>query len=261
MISQCGKSLGFTPRKSWPAVMPALVWRGQLVCGFEREDGEALDLSEKNFVDLWRACHPELGLCEFSRFMMALEREWPDLFIELREALAAVYGWRWNDRLNQTIGIIDRLPRSFQEFADNKKMSLRDFAPLLAVKDTREIFPFFEALPAMVISKFEASRALELFVELFLMGRPLNDILPASDNGSLYVRRLEKWRQPQTSEHDEEWRKTVGNWPWPSQVQAEWQRFGDQGGIEIKIRTTSPDDFQKKLERLAEIPDTWSNKS
>jgi hypothetical protein len=261
LISQCSKSLDFGPRKGWPDVMPPIVWRDQLLCGFSRVDGEALDLSDKHFVDLWRACHPELALCEFSRFMVAFEREWPDLYIELREALAAIYGWRWSDRLNQTIRLLSASPRVFQEFADTKKMSLRDFSPLLALKDTYDILPFFEALPGMIISKFEAVRALELFVELHLMGRPINDILPASDNGSLYVRRLEKWRQPQASEHDEEWRKTVTNWPWPAQVQAEWQRFGDQGGIEIKIRTTSPDDFQKKLERLAEIPDTWSTKS
>lgn len=242
--------------------MPALVWRGQLLCGFDRADSApALDLSGKNFVDVWQACHPELGLCEFARFMCLLEREWPDLFKELREALAAVYGWRWSDRLWQMLQVLVKLPLAFQNFADNKKMSQRDFAPLLAVEDVSVLRPFFDAVPGMVISKFEATRALELFVELFLMNRPLNDLLPTSDNGSLYVRRLEKWRQPQANEQDEEWRKTVNNWPWPAQVQAEWQRFGDQGGIEIKIRTTSPDDFQKKLERLSEIPDTWSNKS
>jgi hypothetical protein len=232
-----------------------------MVCGFNRVEGEALDLSEKHFVDLWRACHPEMGLCEFARFMSSLEKEWPDLFVEWREGLAAIYGWRWSDRLAQLLAVLARLPLAYQEFCDNKKMSARDFAPLLSVENLADIRPFFEALPPMTSSKFEATRALELFVELFLMGRPLNDLLPTSDNGSLYVRRLEKWRQPLAAQGDEEWRKTVNNWPWPAQVQAEWQRVGDQGGIEIKIRTTSPDDFQKKLERLAEIPDTWSCKS
>ena len=232
-----------------------------MICGFGRVDGECLDLSEKHFVDLFQACHPELGLGEFSRFMIALEREWPDLFVEWREALCAVYGWRWSDRLYQMLCVVYLCPREFQNFIDEKKMSVRDLAPLLAVEDVRVVADLLRELPRMMISKFEATRALELFVELFLMGRPLNDLLPSGDNGGLYVRRLEQWRKPNSSEQDEEWKKTVNAWPWPSQVQAEWQRFGDQSGIEIKFRTTSPDDFQKKLERLLTIPDTWSCKN
>jgi len=259
-ISQCGKSFDFSPRREWPAAFPAMAWKGQLVSGFSRVDGDAVDLSEKAFVELWQACHPELGLGELSRFLMALEREWPDLYVECREALAAVYGLRWSDRLEQMLRALSRCPLAFQEFADVKKMSVRDLAPLLAA-DLAAVQPLLEEFPRMMISKFEATRALELFVELVLMGRPVNDLLPTSDNGGLYLRRLEQWRKPRAFDGDEEWRKTVNAWPWPAQVQAEWQRFGDQAGIEIKIRTTSPDDFQKKLERLAGIPDTWSSKS
>lgn len=260
-IAQCSKSFDFSPRQQWPEVLPPIVWKGQLVCGFQRESGEALDLSEKHFVDLWRACHPSLGLGEFSRFMVALEREWPDLFVEWREALCAIYGLRWSDRLHQMMCVIFLCPREFQTFLDEKKMSARDLAPLLAVEDVRVLADLLRELPRMMISKFEATRALELFVELFMIGRPLNDLLPTSDNGGLYVRRLEQWRKPQSSASDDQWRREVNEWPWPAQVQAEWQRFGDQAGIEIKIRTTSPDDFQKKLDRLATIPDTWSCKS
>lgn len=263
-ISQCGKAFDFGPRRAWPAVFPAIAWRGQLLCGFDRAESDALDLSEKQFVELWQACHPELGLGELCRFLMSLEREWPDMFVECRESLVAVYGLRWSDRLDQMLRVLHRCPREFQQFVDLKKMSVRDLAPLLAAENAggiESLRPFLDELPRMMISKFEAGRALELFVELLMMNRPLNDLLPTSDNGGLYVRRLEQWRRPRSSEQDEEWRKTVNAWPWPAQVQAEWQRFGDQAGIEIKIRTTSPDDFQKKLERLADIPDTWSGKS
>lgn len=240
--------------------MPAIAWRGQLLCGFERTEGEALDLSEKQFVELWHACHPMLGLAECGRFLERLAREWPDMYLECREALTSIYGWRWSDRFEQVIHVLPRSPLEFQDFVDAKKMAVRDLAPLLSV-DITAVTPLLAELPRMMISKFEAARALELFVELLLMGRPLNDLLPTSNNGGLYVRRLEQWRRPQSAQLDEDWRRTVNTWPWPAHVQAEWQRFGDQTGIEIKIRTTSPDDFQKKLERLAGIPDTWSSKS
>ena len=41
-------------------------------------------------------------------------------------------------------------------------------------------------------SKSEGVRALELGVELFLLDRPLNDLLPNSDNAGAYLNRLER---------------------------------------------------------------------
>lgn len=261
-ISQCSKVLDFGPRKPWPEALPALAWKGHLVCGFGRLDGEeAVDVSERLFLEVWKACHPELALSELARLVMCIQNMNREFFVEIGEGLFSLYGLRLNDRLMQVLEVLVRTPREFQNWCDEKKMGARDLAPLLAVEDVHEIEPLLRELPRMVISKFEGARALEMFVELFLMNRPINDLLPTSDNGGLYVRRLEGWRRPAASEHDEEWRRKVGQWPWPSQVQAEWQRFGDQSGIEIKIRTTSPDDFQKKLESLAGIPDTWSTKN
>ncbi len=268
-ISQCSKVLDFSPRRVWPAALPVLSWKGHMVCGFDRaaasapaaSQAEAVDVSDRLFLDVWQACHPELALAELARLTAALQNMNREFFVEIGEGLFALYGLRLNDRLMQVLEVLVGCPREFQTWCDDKKMSARDLAPLLAVADVREISPLLLELPKMMISKFEGARALELFVELYLMGRPLNDLLPTSDNGGLYVRRLERWRRPGASERDEEWRKTVGEWPWPAQVQAEWQRFGDQAGLEIKIRTTSPDDFAKKLERLSEIPDTWSTKN
>lgn len=261
-ISQCSKELDFSPRKMWPDALPALAWKGQLVCGFGRSDSaEAVDVSERLFLDVWKACHPELTLAELARLVVCFQKMNQEFFVEIGEGLFSIYGLRLNDRLMQVLEVLVKCPREFQNWCDDKKMGARDLAPLLAVTDVNEIAPLLLELPRMTISKFEGARALELFVELYLMGRPLNDLLPTSENGGLYVRRLEGWRRPNAEVKDEEWRKTVGQWPWPSQVQAEWQRFGDQAGLEIKIRTTSPDDFQKKLESLAGIPDTWSLKN
>lgn len=260
-ISQCSRSWNFTPRQGWPSVFPAVAWKNELICGFERPHGEVLDLSDKLFLEVWKACHEDLALCELARAAAALKRWNGEFFVEIGVQLFELYGLRLNDRLTQICEAIVATPLAFQNWADSKKMSARDLAPLLTLKSVHEIEPLLHELPKMTISKFEGARTLELFVELYLMGRPLNDLLPTSENGSLYLRRLESWRRPSAAASDEEWRKTVDQWPWPSQVQAEWQRFGDQAGIEIKFRTTSPDDFQKKLERLAEIPDTWSCKN
>lgn len=239
-------------------------WSGQLLCGFERTDGSVVEMDAKDsnhFVDLWRAIYPELGLGEMARATFALQKVWPELWREWRQGFFTSYQMRNSDRLEQTLIRLLRTPLEFQNWVDDKKVSVRDFSPLLALPDVTELTPLFAALPKMVISRFEGVRSIELVTELYLMGRPLNDLLPTSDNGSLFVRRLEKWRRPQAEGHDEEWQKTVEQWPWPAQVKAEWQRFGDQSGIEIKIRTTSPEDLQKKLERLQFVPEQWSCKS
>lgn len=238
-------------------------WQGLLLAGFDRTD-TALDLWESRhctWLEAVTACHPELGLGELTRLYFALEKARPELAKEFASPLFLAYGLRFSDRLLETLQRLHVAPREFQNMVDEKKWGVRDLAPLLAVKDTHEIKPFLLALSDVEISKSSAALALELVIELYLMGRPLNDLLPTSNDGSAYIKRLQQWRKPRTALTDEQWSRTVSEFPWPSQVQGSWQRFGDQAGIEIKIRTFSPQDLDKKLEKLSAIPDSWSCKS
>jgi len=261
-ISQCSRSLDFQPHAVWSSVLPALAWRGHLVCGFDRTSGSALELSDsENLVEVIKATYPDLCLSELARLLRAVEVTLPDAGAQFREPLFSAYGLRFSDRLQQTLEILLNTPVSFQNWVDEKKLGVRDLSALLALPVIGDFIPFLKAMVRVPISKVEGVRALELGVELFLINRPLNDLLPSSDNPAMYLRRLEQWRRPRTSENDETWRETVALWPWPAQVQGQWQRFGDQAGLEIKIRTTSPGDFAKKLERLSTIGETWSCKS
>jgi hypothetical protein len=259
-ITQCYRELDFQPRTTWPTVLPAFAWRGYLLCGFERRSGDAVELATSSLVDVLLSVYPELGLAEMARFSALMERAMPELYLELREAMFSAYGWRWCDRLAQTMILLRSLPFKFQSWVDEKKVSARDLAPLLALPNRDEFQPFVTALVQLPVSKSEGVRALELGVELFLMGRPMNDILPSTDVPSAYLHRLERWRRPLSGEHDELWKSDVAQWPWPAHVHGQWQRFGDQAGLEIKIRTTSPQDLSKKLERLQSIGETWSCK-
>lgn len=263
-ISQCNKHLNFIPRRAWSAALPAMAWQGELLCAFERQEGQVLDLFSVNgtgLIDAFKALHPELGLGELARFSGRFEKLWPDLYVELREALFSVYGLKWSARLSEVLGVLAATPLVFQNFVDEKKWGTRDLSPLLILKDPRQFDVVLEALAGISLSKFEAVRALEYVIELYMMGRPLNDLLPSTDNGALWLRRLEQWRRPETSARDEDQRRHVAQMPWPPHVQAQWQRFGDEAGLEIKIRTTSPEDLEKKLERLMTIPETWSCKN
>ncbi|MGZ3723700.1 MAG: hypothetical protein ACXVA9_12245 [Bdellovibrionales bacterium] len=229
--------------------------------GFDRREGQALDLFENNrctWLEAVTACYPTLGLAELARLHSGLVHARPELAQELSASFFQAYGLRWCDRLQETLRALLLTPFEFQTFVDEKKWGARDLAALLALPDVAAISVFLAALAELPLSKSQAVQAMEWVIELFLMGRPLNDLLPSGPNGEAYMLRLQQWRKPQSAARDEQWSKTVGEWPWPAQVQGQWQRFGDQAGLEIKIRTTSAADFQKKLERLISIRDTWS---
>jgi len=260
-IAHCDKSLNFQPAREWPKAFPAMAWQGFLLSGFERLDGPVIDLFESSrctWLDAVTACYPELGLGEIARLHRALHQSRPEMAREFTVTLFAAYGMRWSDRLSETMSALLKTPMVFQKWVDEKKCGVRDLAPLLAYTKIEELAPFFAALPELSLSKSQAVLTSEWFIELALMGRPLNDLLPTSNDGEAYMRRLKQWRQPRSAASDEQWRKTVTEWPWPAQVQGRWERFGDQTGLEIKIRTTSPQDLHKKLERLISIRDTWS---
>ena len=266
-IMQCSRELAFQPRAAWPDVLPALAWRGHLLTAFARRQGEALDLGAISLVDALKSAYSDLTLGEMARFLSALQVSQPEAFGEFREPLLAAYGLRSSERFAQTCALLLQTPLEFQNWVDEKKLGARDLAPLLALTESATsgerapFVPFLAALVRLNISKSDGVRALELGVELFLMGRELSDLLPSGENPALYLRQLEKWRRPRALAQDESWRQEVGQWPWPAQVQGSWQRFGDESGLEIKLRATSPQDFSKQLERLDSIRETWSCKS
>ena len=261
LIAQCGKSLDFGPSRTWPLALPALAWRGQLIAGFDRPQGFAVDLFESQHATLleaFKAAYPELGLAELGRFALALEKTWPDLFVELRQGLFQAYQLRWSDRLEQTLRALNAAPADFQTWVNQKTLGPRDLAVLLATPT--EFHPFLSALAQMNFSRGEGVRALELGADLFLMGRPLNDLMPSGDDRGKYLAQLEKWRRPNSLGSDEQWSQAVRLWPWPAHVQGKWQRFGDQSGLEVNIRSTSAQDFNKKLKSLLSIGDNWHDR-
>lgn len=266
LVTHCGKSLNFTPHRIWPEALPAIAWKGELVCGFERRSGIAVDVFDNGhagILETLKACYPELGLSEIARLIFKLEKLLAtDDFKEIRENFFRAYELKWNDRLGELLTLLRLSPVEFQDWVDEKGISPRDLSALLALNErVSEFHVFLKAMTELRFSRNEGVRCLELGAELFLMGRPLSDLLPSGVDPAKYLRQLEEWRRPNASASDRDLREEVERWPWPSQVQGQWQRFGDQSGLEVKIRSTSPEDFNKKLERLLSIGNTWSTKS
>lgn len=203
-----------------------------------------------------KACYPEIGLSELARLYHAIHTRAPQLEVHM-EDLFAEYGLRWCERLKITMKMLVRLPQEFQNWTDEKKFAARDLAPLLAVTDLSSLDPLFTALTKLNLSKSQGVRAVELVVELFLIGKPLNDLLPTTDKADEYLSLLERWRRPNALEREEIWKEAVARWPWPAHVKAQWQRFGDQSGLELRLRAASPEDFHKQLQKLLSIHEIW----
>ncbi len=259
-ITQRDIALDFQPRKAWPTAFPAFAWCGQLLTGFQRTESVVIDLFELRrgtLVECLVSCYPELGLAELARLTTNLHNVWPETYLEIRDDLFRAYGLKRSERLDDTLKALAFLPLKFQEWVDVKKLGARDLSPLLALKSPKEFAPFLQAMVELELSRADGVKVLEMGAELFMMGRSLNEILPTQKNGEQYLRQLEKWRKPNTLGSDEQWKEDVTKWPWPSQVQAQWQRFGDQAGLEIKMRATSPEDLHKKLQQMSSIGDNW----
>ena len=81
-IPQCDKSLDFRPRVSWPRAFPAFAWQNLLLTGFERKEGQALDLCKSsgcNWLEAFTACYSILGFAELTRLYFALKTSHPEL--------------------------------------------------------------------------------------------------------------------------------------------------------------------------------------
>ena len=194
-VAQCSKDLNFNPRRLWPEALPAIAWQNQLLSGFERTGGLAIDVSESSrsgLIASIKACHPELGLSELARLALRLQSWRPDLYLELRSGLATEYGLRWNERLEDSLQMLATTPMVFQDWVDEKKISARDLAPLLALNSTQDFAAFLTAIPVAQLSRNLGARALELGSELFLMGRQISDLLPTETDPDRYVARLEE---------------------------------------------------------------------
>lgn len=259
-IVQCDKKFDFHPIEKWPSALPAYCWKGIQLAAWDRSQGVAVDLFEMtgaSFHDSVFATYPKAGLAELARIYVVLQENFPELLQESAEPLFALYNLRWCERLQMTLKALVKTDPEFQNWVQLKSVGARELSPLLAVPDLKPYGPILVNLTQLSGSKTQVLQAIEWLIELTLMGHELSDVAPTESNLTQYLQRLEKWRRPVTSNSDDEWRTKVNHWPWPAQVQGQWLRVGDQAGLEIKMRTTSPQDFQKKLQRLLSIRESW----
>lgn len=233
-----------------------MAWNYHLLSGFRRDEGMVFDISStaSSFIEAFQSCHPDLTLPELARFYTAIknvksliedEDSWSQFF--------SFYQLRYQESLIKILEKVCQCPLSFQNWLSEKQFGARELEVLNAVA-VGDINPLLQVWNTKELSKSEGSLALEYAVELFLLGKTWSEILPEQDlKSKAFLQHLKSMRYPETTAKDESRKKGLRALPWPTQIQANWSRQGDQAGIEIRFRVSSLNDFNKKLKGLNQV--------
>lgn len=251
-LSHCKKSWDFSPCQPWPQGLPAFCWQTELLTGFERDQGEALDLSEDgSLLQVFHSVYPKLSLPELAR-LWNLVKESP-LWADQVSELFRLHSLRWNQELEKTVQLLIQLPMEFQTWCSDKQLGARDLAPLRAL-DLNLAEGLWTSLAQCQLSKSQGVQALEWSVDLLLMGKTWQEIQPqAGTSGQGWLAQLKTWRFPNTESVDESKKAKTARLPWPARTQGQWLRQGDRGLLEVRLQADSLEDFRKKLSGLAKV--------
>jgi hypothetical protein len=251
-ISQCTKNLEFTKYRKWPSPLPAIAWKKHLLCGFERFDGQVIDM-DCDLSELLKSIYVELSLTELAQ-LSALK---PGLISqEDFDSILKAYALKSNSDLQSILQILPQTPPEFQDFVHHKKIGPRELSPLRAVPILADIAELLISIAVSPLSKSQAVVILEMTIDLYLMGRPLSDLIKGDDErAEAWLERISGHRLPLTKKTDQEFTLKTSAFSWPSHVKAEWVRKGDQSGLQISLFATSQLDFRKKLLGINKIND------
>ena len=251
-ISQCNMSLRFECSRYWPAGLPAVAINGCVVAGFAQKlvFNHSVDPIEREAVaELIFSLYPQMSFVETARFyQVARPHDWVPLDLLLEK-----WGFRKNETWELTASQCLKLPVGFQNWLMEKNVGAQELQVLLAADGVR-LEPLLHAILQAKFSRQQGVQALENGVELLLLGKTEEEILPyESENYELWLGRLKNLRYPRTFSQDEKSRGNLSQLPWPGQSQARWVRQGDRAGIELKIFVANPTELKKSVHSLQKI--------
>jgi hypothetical protein len=254
LISQCDRSLNFSPRAPWPKHQPALAVNKLVIGGFEQQRAlnHQIDPSDSPlWIDLLCSAHRDLSFSEVSKLIHLAHRH---PAIPLEQCLIK-WGWLPNDQFYAIAHQLERTPQEFQNWCADKRMGPMDLAPLLSIP--AEALPLIcQTILEARLSKAHGTQALELLTELHLLGR---SIPSSSQSSEAWIAELKNLRHPETSRRDEVQKQKWAELPWPSLSQPRWIRRGDRSGIELKLFISHPHDLKKCLQSLSRIQELMEN--
>ena len=239
--------LDFEPRTELFPADVALVVNNYQISGFAANMGlfYAGDLGQ-----FFSAAYKEIGLGERARLLKAVSSL--ENFEELWKELSPQAHLQEPTAL-KALSVLHELPKAFQDWVDDKKMSLNELHPLclwhINGKPTDELSLLADDIVKWNCSHQEGALALEYAIDLYLMGNMSSFHISAGTKKD-WISEIKSRRYPQTSQRDEEESQRVKTAPWPQRVQGRAFRQGDSSNIEIKLNIQSERDLDQALSQL-----------
>jgi hypothetical protein len=246
-IWSCKKSLDFKPDSPWPQSLPVYCFQNELLCGFDRDKGVAVELSGITLLEAIKAVHPHLGFLELIR----LSQKIPQDSLQQTE-LWSLYGYHWKENLGILSQTLSQIDLETQRWLQSKKMAPQDLAPLRSLPNLEVLAPFWPLMMTQTYSKSEITQILELLTELILMDVSV-DTLNANAQGHAWIKHLKSLRYPLSTESDSVGETKLRQIAWPLRSEARWLRKGDRSGVELKLFFSHPQELKRSLERLEQV--------
>lgn len=227
--------------------MPCFALDGELLCGFDRKEGQAIEVEEP-LVEIFSQLYPELKLSELARAYRCLR---PRLKPENMSSLLNIYGLRNSRRAEKFFSLFSKIPSEFRDWCDIKNPGINDLAVLFCFEDLASLKEVLQKIATDNLSKSQGVQALELCGELMLSGqvRQVTESLPI-DSAAAWLAQLKRLRYPITTEKVNDREKKLSRLPWPKGTSAQLVRNGDRDCVELKIRAGSALDLQQQLDAL-----------
>lgn len=252
---ECQKSLDFQPENPWPKSWPAFAWEKTIIAGFTHTRQSVLNFtaSTVQFLHLFHTCHPQLNLSELGRIISQWSEHEKKLSFSWKDFLI-LYGLNQDSNfLIKHLKIFISTPSAFQNWTHKKSIHLNELRILNSLENPKQIYFLLEWIGKHDVSHALGLKAMELGIELLLMGCSPDEILsPDIRNTSpeSVVQVMEQKRKPLTFSQDQIKKETLRTIPWPAHVTTEWRRKGDKTGLEIKIWCQNQKELKEKIEKV-----------
>lgn len=130
-----------------------------------------------------------------------------------------------------------------------KKVGAQELAPLLSHRPEEE---FWMSLLRLSLSRQDGIKALELWIELRLLGCELQSLVPRPcEAAAAWLERLKVLRFPRTHLRDTAAQSWINEKNWPKGLHLRWSRQGDQSGLELKFVLRRPQDLEAAKKSFA----------
>ncbi len=240
-LTQSVIKLDFKPRYAVKPEDLALMAEDVLLCGFGTE--KAI-LRPGDWTELFKELYPKIGLGEYARLLTLVEENFD------QEA------WKkltrpnlWTEDAMETLHALSDCSFEFQSWVDDKKVSLMELHPLKLLLQNKVPIKTLQPLLQKVaeLSRQEGQQLLEYGVDLRLIKGELPNIGGDAKKTLEYFKDL---RFQNTTKQDNRKKSRLQASNLPKNISARWVRMGDQAGLELRILSVNPKDFEKNLNNL-----------